>query len=176
MKVKHIGSYGLHPKKISRYHRSARRNHAQRMNVISKNVHNQDVEVTKLEPVMLGKAVTQWQFGDWDSLSKITFNDLENSEDRGKLSILVALAWLQLGDVAKGKEYIVYSLKNGCHKDIVLRLLASGVYQSLGTVDKVLGNSDSALEKFRQAIEIASPNTDTKLFGKLRYDNFQEIV
>lgn len=169
--MKPLGSYGLHPKKVGRYQRAAYKNHAQISNVISKNVHAQDIEVTKLELVTLVSAVTQWQFGDWENLSKITFNELENCEDKGKLSILVALAWLQLGEVEKGKEYIAYSLKNGCHKDIVLRLLASGVYQSLGAIDKILGKSDSALEKFRQAIEIASPNTAVDLTANARLKN-----
>lgn len=172
MKTKPLGSYGLHPKKIGRYQRAVCKNHhAQIPNVISKNIHAQDIEVTRPELVTLGRAVTQWQFGDWVSLSKITFNDLENNEDRGKLSILVAVAWLQQGEVAKGKKYIMYSLKNGCHKDTILRLLASGVYQSLGTIDKILGQSDSALEKFKQAVEIASPNTAVDLIANARLNN-----
>ena len=83
MKIKFPGSYGLHPKKIV----PTKKQPAKDRSCITRetcleNHRNKGCEAVKVEKITLIKAATQWQFGDWTSLSKLLLMILKRMKTR----------------------------------------------------------------------------------------------
>ena len=177
MKTKYLGSYGLHPK-LSRQKNQfvfGKRdkvicNYGCGTDATSMNTQEIIDYSTMSSDIILGRAVTQWQFGDWNSLVKIKTVDIENHDDRDKIAILIAAAWFQLGKSQQGREFVKFAMDNGCSKQLVIQILISGVYQSIGVANQQLNNVEKAQRQFKKSIEIGAPYADADLIIKGRFN------
>lgn len=131
-------------------------------------VEGRDVPHTGHNPRSLERARTQWQFGDWRSLSEIPWAVLENHPDRGELALLVAAAYLQTGKLSEGKELIGRAIEWGCSRQSTLRTLVSGAHNSLGRACLLTGAHAQGSEHFERAVSIGMPDGDARLLARAR--------
>lgn len=117
---------------------------------------------------LLGKSVTQWQFGDWQSLVKLEHAKISSHPNRERLALLIAAAHFQLGNLDAGREFIYLARDWGCTKELILQILISGVHNTLGVAAKMLEHNDKAQSHFEQSIQIGAPYTDASLVAEVR--------
>lgn len=125
-----------------------------------------DVELSTLNSLMqstsqslaqdsrtLDNAITQWQFGDWDSLIKLRRDSLETHPERAKLALLVAAGHQQQGDMKATRDFVKLAQDWGCDKQQISRVLVAGVYNTLGKAALIQGNVVASNKHFRAALE-----------------------
>ena len=115
---------------------------------------------------LLEKARTQWQFSDWESLSKIDISDMECHPERAKLALLVSCAWQQRNDFIAAHRYLKLAKEWGCDKKLIAQLLISGVHNTLGRAALLGGDEKRALNHFQSSVK--SVNGDLKLIHQVR--------
>jgi len=117
---------------------------------------------------LLGRAKTQWQSGDWQSLVAIDYNDLEHHPDRAKLALLAAAGHAQLGDMATARQLFELANDWGCSKRLIAQILIAGVHNNLGRAAASSSQEARAIEHFQRSVAISDPNSDQKLLSKIR--------
>ena len=75
---------------------------------------------------------------------------------------------LQLGNNAEASQWIQMAKKWGCSKSLIVRILVSGIHNSLGKAAMLAGNPKRAKKHFKEAIANGSPHTDVHLFTQAR--------
>lgn len=119
---------------------------------------------------LLERARTQWQFGDWQSLTKLNRDTLQHHPDRAKLALLAAAGRLQTGQDAEAKAFIRLAQDWGVSKKLISQILIAGVHNSIGRAATICNQQQRALKHFEIAIEIGSPSSDTRLLTQARKD------
>lgn len=117
---------------------------------------------------LLERAHTQWQFGDWESLTKIDRDTLQHHPDRAKLALLAAAGRLQNGNNNEAKQFIRLAQDWGVSKKLVSQILIAGVHNSLGRTKVLFGNQTEAMKCFKTAIALGTPGGDTTLLARGR--------
>lgn len=117
---------------------------------------------------LLERARTQWQFGDWESLSKIERDSLQHHPDRAKLALLAASGHLQKNNSNAARQLIQLAQDWGCSKKLLSQILVAGVHNSLGRAAVTSGMQSRALEHFQSAIVIGTPGADQRLLTQAR--------
>jgi hypothetical protein len=117
---------------------------------------------------LLERARTQWQFGDWYSLSQLDRDDLQHHPDRAKLALLAAAGQFQVGEIERARQFIRLALDWGCSEKLLLQILAAGVHNSLGRMSALAGQEVRAFRHFELAIRIGTPGSDTRLLAEAR--------
>lgn len=117
---------------------------------------------------LLGKSVTQWQFGDWQSLAKLEHAKISSHPNRERLALLIAAAHFQLGNLDSGKEFIYLARDWGCSNELILQILISGVHNTLGIAANMLERNDKSQLHFEKSIQIGAPYTDASLVAEVR--------
>jgi tetratricopeptide (TPR) repeat protein len=117
---------------------------------------------------LLKRARTQWQFGDWESLLHLQKEKIEVHPARDELSLLVAAAYLQLGKINEGSQFIRQALNWGCDWKSVNRILISGVYNNLGRFAATAKQLSRAYQLFECAITVSAYDSDKRLISTAR--------
>lgn len=117
---------------------------------------------------LLGKSVTQWQFGDWQSLAKLEHAKISSHPNRERLALLIAAAHFQLGNLDSGKEFIYLARDWGCNNELILQILISGAHNTLGIAANMLERNDKSQLHFEKSIQIGAPYTDASLVAEVR--------
>lgn len=117
---------------------------------------------------LLERALTQWQFGDWQSLAQLDRDTLQHHPDRVKLALLAAAGRLQTGNDAEARQFIRLSKDWGVSKKLVSQILIAGVHNSLGRAAAICNQQNRALQHFGSAIGIGSPGSDYRLLTQAR--------
>ena len=117
---------------------------------------------------LLERARTQWQFGDWLSLTELNSETLRHHPDRAKLALLAAAGHMQLSDMASARRFLRLAQEWGCSKRLTARVLAAGVHNSLGKAAAVLGEDDRAQLHFSSSVQIGTPGGAARLLTKAR--------
>lgn len=117
---------------------------------------------------LLDCCITQWKFGDWQSLVKISKEKLEHHPEREKLAILVAAGHFQVGSIAVAKEFTQTAIAWGCSRRLISQILIAGVHNSLGRAAVLFQEPDRALSHFKEAITIGAPKSEVTLFVQAR--------
>jgi len=112
--------------------------------------------------------ITQWKFGDWQSLIQITKEQLEHHPEREKLAILVAAGHFQIGSISVGKEFTQTAMTWGCSQRLVSQILIAGVHNSLGRAAVSSQEPERALSHFNEAITVGAPKSEVTLFVQAR--------
>ncbi len=172
-------------KRIRRNKSEQKSKNAKRQKVQSANQHATQQEVVILKPELnnqlgtethvvaydenlLERARTQWQFGDWESLAKLSRDTLQHHPDRAKLALLAAAGHLQTGNSGAAKQFIRLAQDWGCSKKLVSQILVAGVHNSLGRAAVVSGQEPRALKHFESSIAIGTPGSELLLLTQAR--------
>jgi len=117
---------------------------------------------------LLEKSRSQWQFGDWDSLSQLNCDALRQHPDKANIALLVAAGKLQIGKVSEARDLLLLARDWGCDKRLIVKILAAGVYNSLGRAYLLTKNNDKSVKSFESSLAIGMPYVDIKLSTKAR--------
>lgn len=117
---------------------------------------------------LLERSLTQWQFGDWQSLSQLNHEILQHHPDRAKLALLSAAGRFQIGQLTEARQFIGFAKDWGVSDNCIRRILIAGAYNSLGRAASICEQSHRALKHFEHAISIGSPGSDVKLLAMAR--------
>lgn len=121
-----------------------------------------------IDEELLERSRTQLLFGDWASLSRLDNPDLKDHPDRARLSLMGAMAKLQLGDIEAGRRLIKQAEEWGCSPRIIKQALFSSVHNTLGKAAALGGMNNRAALHFKSSVGIALPGADTELAGAAR--------
>lgn len=117
---------------------------------------------------LLERSRTQWQFGDWISLTAIPRDTLQHHPDRAKLALLAAAGHSAQGNTAVAHQFARLAIDWGCSKRLVSQILISGVHNSLGRAAAIGNLPQRAQQHFDKAIAIGTPGSDAKLLTHAR--------
>lgn len=125
---------------------------------------------------LLERARTQWQFGDWKSLAQLNRDALQHHPDRAKLALLAAAGRLQTDQIDDAKKYIRLAKDWGANKNLLARILAAGVHNSLGRAAALDEQHQRALRHFEASIGLGTPGSEASLLTKARTnEQFQQM-
>lgn len=102
---------------------------------------------------LLDRCRTQWQFGDWSSLTLLRREEVQTHPDKAKLAMLAAAGHQQTGDMQAAKAWAALATDWGGDRRLLARLLVSGVYNTLGKAASAAGQEKRALAHFQQAVK-----------------------
>jgi len=117
---------------------------------------------------LLERSRTQWQFGDWTSLTNISVESIQHHPDRAKLALLAAAGYLQNNDNKKARQLLKLAKGWGCDKYSIYQILIAGVYNSLGRASAASGQLVRAHKHFENAIIVGMPRGDVRLLAHAR--------
>jgi hypothetical protein len=121
---------------------------------------------------VLDRSRTQWQFGDWEALTRLTQEKIGLHPDRRKLALLAASGHFQIGDMVNARLFIKLALDWGCDKKLVSQILIAGVHNTLGFVAALDEDQRRSFGHFESSVRVGSPNSDVPLITQARV-NFQ---
>lgn len=125
---------------------------------------------------LLERARTQWQFGDWASLTALARDTLQHHPDRAKLALLVAAGHMQIGNVVEARQFFRIALDWGASQDNFARIVIAGVHNSLGRVAALAGQQQRMLKHFESSIVVGTPGADIRLITQARIgEQLQQI-
>jgi hypothetical protein len=125
---------------------------------------------------LLERSLTQWQFGDWENLARLERDTLQHHPDRAKLALLAASGRLQNGQDAEAKAYIRLAQDWGVSKNLLTRILAAGVHNSLGRAAAIAGEQQRASQHFHSSVATGTPGGETRLLAKARFhQQYQQV-
>lgn len=125
-------------------------------------------ELLPFDKTLLDRARTQWQFGDWSSLTKLKASEIEHHPDCAKLAMLIAAGQLQTDQFTEARSFIALARDRGIDKKTCIQILVSGVYNSLGRAAAIGNQQHRALQHFENAIQIGAPGSDANLLTQAR--------
>ncbi len=96
-----------------------------------------------------GRAVTQWQLGDWQGLAEIDLSTLDQDTARAQLAALAACAHLQLGDKTEARRCLAVANRWKCPPQFLVRALAAGVETSMARYHAFCGREDREMRFLR---------------------------
>jgi hypothetical protein len=118
---------------------------------------------------LLERTRTQWQFGDWESLSQLDRDKLQYHSNRAELALFAAAGHLQLDcNNEEANQLICLALDWGVDAQLFRRIILAGVHNSLGRATALLGEQSRAREHFEAAISIGAPGGATDLLANAR--------
>ena len=130
--------------------------------------HETAQNVVPFDETLLERSRTQWQFGDWESLTRLERDTLQHHPDRAKLALLAAAGHLQQGDSQAVRQFTRLAQDWGCSKKLISQILISGVHNSLGRASVVSGQAQRALQHFQMAIQAGAANSEVRLLSTAR--------
>ena len=120
------------------------------------------------DETLLERSRTQWQFGDWESLSQLNQEALQHHPQRAKLALLAAAGRFQLGEENEAHQYIRLALDWGCSPRLVKQILVSGVHNTLGVATALLDSTQRSSAHFRNALKLGGIPGDVDLLVDVR--------
>lgn len=93
-----------------------------------------------------GRAVTQWQLGDWQGLAEIDLSTLDQDTARAQLAALAACAHLQLGDKTEARRCLAAANRWKCPPQFLVRALAAGVETTMARYHARCGREDKEMQ------------------------------
>lgn len=117
---------------------------------------------------LLQRAYTQWQFGDWENLARLSSDSLMANPDRAPLAVLAAAGCLQLNRLDEAKRLVRVAEEWGASHRSICEILVAGVHNSLGRAAAIDNQPNRALAHFERAIESGASGGDFKLLAKAR--------
>jgi hypothetical protein len=127
-----------------------------------------NLSLAPYDDALLERSLTQWQFGDWDSLARITLEALQPHPDRAKLALLAAAAHFHDNNTPAVRQFITRAREWGCSRQLISQFLLAGVHNTLGRAAAARGDQGRAMAHFETSIAIGTPNSDARLLAKAR--------
>lgn len=117
---------------------------------------------------VLQRSRSHWQLGDWASLASLDDDLLKDRPDRAKLALLAAAGHGQMGHPDAMAHCLQRALDWGCDRDLVVRVMISGLSNSLGRASLMLRDEAAAQEHFIDALRAVTPDADIELLARAR--------
>jgi tetratricopeptide (TPR) repeat protein len=114
-----------------------------------------ELPTSNLPMPTLAEARSFWCSGDWEALVGLDRADLIHHPERGKLALLAAAGYQQLGDMNATKRCTHLALEWGCSYNLVYRILASGIYNMLGKGAAAAHQYQQSFKYFSDTLKIA---------------------
>jgi tetratricopeptide (TPR) repeat protein len=127
-----------------------------------------DDTLIRYDEDLFDRSRTQWQFGDWESLTELTAGEIQHDPNCDKLALLAAAGHQQTGNTGQAKKFIHLAQSWGASKRQVSQTLVAGVLNTLGRAAALAGHSEKALKYFEEAIETLTPGSDVQLLKEAR--------
>lgn len=125
---------------------------------------------------LLERARTQWQCSDWQSLANLDRDTLQYHPERAKLALLAAAGRLQTDKIDEAKQFIRLAKDWGVNKELLTRILAAGVHNSLGRAAAIAGEQTRALQHFYSALVTGTPGSEARLLTQARISHqYQQL-
>ncbi|MBP5980594.1 MAG: tetratricopeptide repeat protein [Halomonas sp.] len=109
-----------------------------------------------------------WVIGNWADLKSIPKEVLEKDSNKALLAALIAVANYQENEFVEAEYYLDKAIEWGMSNFDVAKILTSSVYNSLGRFELLLNKNNSALNYFKQALELDETLTNLNLLAKAR--------
>jgi hypothetical protein len=130
--------------------------------------HDDVQNVVPYDENLLERSRTQWQFGDWESLTRLERVTLQHHPDRAKLALLAAAGHSATGSTDEARQYTRLALDWGCSKKLVSQILIAGIHNTLGRIAAASGQEQCALQHFQAALQVGAPQSDVRLLAQAR--------
>lgn len=117
---------------------------------------------------LLERVRIQWQFGDWQSLCRLTRDAILHHPDRAKLALSAAAGRLQMGQGAEAQQFIRLAQDWGASRQLISQILIAGVHNSLGRAAALGNQQGRAIKHFEKSITVGTPGSDLKLLTQAR--------
>lgn len=127
-----------------------------------------DQSMVPFDDSLLERALTQWKFGDWQSLVNLNLETLQYHPDRAVLALLAGAGRLQMGLEIEGKQFLSNAKNWGVSKKLLIRVLIAGVHNSLGRAAALANQKEHANLHFQNSISLVVPGSDVRLIAKAR--------
>lgn len=114
---------------------------------------------------VLEVARIHWMRGEWDSLSQLSPDALQNLAERSYLMLLVAASQMQLGETTKAKQLLSLVQDFGLIKKIACDILIAGLHETLGRAHVVFGNEAKAYRHFEDALALINSRESRSLYA-----------
>lgn len=123
-------------------------------------------EIVPYDENLLEHSRTQWQLGDWGSLTKLDRDILQHHPDRAKLALLAAAGQMQSNNTPAAHQFIRLAQNWGCSKKMVSQVLVAGVYNTLGTANLLAGDRQRALAHYKTGATVANQKANSSLLAE----------
>lgn len=118
---------------------------------------------------LLGRARTQWLFGEWQRLCELDAERIAQQEERAAIALLVGSAHQQQGDHQATRHWARQAIQWGMAPSAVARLLAAGVHNTLGRMALLREDEAGIGRHFAASMKLAALNdTDTGTLVRAR--------
>ena len=139
-----------------------------RVNVTTNKDNDLPEAIVAFDEDLLEKARTQWQFGDWETLSNLTREDIQYHPDRAKLALLVAAGHQQTGNMNLAKKFSQLAQTWGANRKLVSQVLIAGVLNSIARAKMISGNNEQARLRYEESVGTVFPGIDRRLYAESR--------
>lgn len=129
---------------------------------------DQELQVFHAATSLPSTVITQWQFGDWPSLQANTLDQIASQQGRAQLAGIVAVAHYQQGDPRRGEQYLAKAREWGCSREMLARLMSSGVYNTLGRSALLSHQHERARQYLHQSVAMGMRGADLALLTPVR--------
>tara|TARA_R110001599_G_scaffold60939_3_gene169266 strand:+ start:33859 stop:35217 length:1359 start_codon:yes stop_codon:yes gene_type:complete len=119
------------------------------------------------DQLQFSQAKTYWLFGEWQRLTELENEEIENHPERARLALLVASAYQQQDEHDKARTWSKQALAWGCPPRAAAQVLIAGVHNTLGRVAALCEDSERIEQHFQAAINAAETD-DADLMAHTR--------
>ena len=117
---------------------------------------------------LLERARTQWQFGQWHALAALDPDAIDHHPDRAKLALLAATGLAQRGQPAEARQMAYKAVDWGVDRELVKRLLLSGMHNSLARAAALAGQDKRVRRHFEDALNVGTPGAAAPMAVRAR--------
>ncbi|MFT0861688.1 FkbM family methyltransferase [Ancylobacter sp. G4_0304] len=110
----------------------------------------------------------KWREGDWEDLATQDLVAIEAHPERARLTLFVAAALSQVGDLAAARSLLRQAAAWGCKRPLIANMMLSMVHNSLGRAAASIKDDAGADEHFAAAIRLVEPHEDAALLARGR--------
>lgn len=115
--------------------------------------------IVEVDEDLFDRCKTQWQFGDWEGLTKLSELAIQNHPDRAKLALLAAAGHQQIGTMQDTHDWLRRAHAWGCKPRLIKQILISGTHNTLARAAALVGDEKRSLEHFEASAETGSRYT-----------------
>lgn len=126
--------------------------------------------IVEVDEDLLDRCKTQWQFGDWESLTKLSEPSIQNHPDRAKLALLAAAGHQQVGTMQDTHDWVRRAYTWGCKPKLIKQVLISGTHNTLARAAALVGDEKRSLAHFEASADTGSRYT-SRLVTRVRVES-----
>ena len=103
---------------------------------------------------LLAQSRLYWFYGDWESLSELSLEQIEDHPERHHLVLMLASAYQQLNEFDKAEKYTRQALAWGADTKVVAKICLAGAHNIVGRIAALQQDNEKAEKAFLAAVDI----------------------